>query len=78
LTLMCCPTGRLLEKIMGIWDEIINSNNQNHTGPNEEGVSSCSEFGAICPHCGAAHLEYDGKLNLVCLACGYEAVAGFT
>jgi uncharacterized Zn finger protein (UPF0148 family) len=64
---------------MGIWDEIINSNNQKNTGQNnEEGVSSCSELGAICPQCGGAHLEYDGKLNLVCPVCSYEATAGFT
>lgn len=78
LILMFCPTGRLLEKMMDIWDEIINSNIQKHTELNEEGASSCSEFGAFCPRCGAAHLEYDGKLNLVCPACSYEAAAGFT
>jgi len=76
---MYCQTGRLLEKTMGIWDEIINSNTQKHTGQNnEEGTSNCSEFGATCPNGRAAHLEYNGKLNLVCLACSYEAVAGFT
>lgn len=64
---------------MGIWDEIINSNHQKNTGlNNEEGVSSCSELGAICPQYGAELLEYDGKLNLVCPICGYEAAAGFT
>jgi len=78
LILMCCLTGRLLENMMDIWDEIINSNNQNHVGSNKEGISNCSKFEAICPHCGAAHLEYDGKLNLVCSVCGYEAAAGFT
>ena len=76
---MYCQTGRLLEKTMGIWDEIINSNTQKHAGQNNnEGTSNCSEFGATCPHCGVAHLEYNGKLNLVCPACSYEAVAGFT
>jgi len=65
--------------MMGIWDEIINANNQKHAElNNEEGVSSCSEFSAICPLCGAANLEYDGKLNLVRPACGYEASVGFT
>ena len=75
---MCCQIGRLLEKMMGIWDKIINSDNQKLVELSEESVSSCSEFGAICPHCGAARLEYDGKLNLVCPVCGYEATAGFT
>ncbi len=64
---------------MGIWDEIINSNIQKHVRQNnEERTSTCSELGAICPQCGASHLEYDGKLNLACLTCGYEAAAGFT
>ena len=75
---MCCLTGRLLEKTMGVWDEIINSDNKKHAGVNKEGAGNCSEFGAICPRCGAEHLEYDGKLNLICPACGYEAAAGFT
>ena len=74
---MYCLTGRLREKTMGIWDEIVNSNNQEHTRQNDED-SSCSEFGAICPLCRTANLEYDGKLNLVCPACSYEAAAGFT
>ena len=75
---MCCQTGRLFKKTMGIWDEIINSNDRKNTGHNEEGTSSCSELGAICPNCGAAHLKYDRNLNLVCSACSYEAAAGFT
>ena len=76
---MCCLTGRWLEKTMGIWDMIINSNIQKHAGKNnEERTSSCLELGAICPQCGVSHLEYDGKLNLVCPICSYEAVAGFT
>jgi len=63
---------------MGIWDEIINSKNQEDAGQNEEGTSSCLKTGSICPKCGAAHLEYDSKLNLVCPTCGYEIAAGFT
>jgi len=63
---------------MGIWDEIINASIQKKVGQNEESKNSCLEFGAICPQCRSAYLEYNGKLNLVCLKCGYEAVVGFT
>jgi len=68
----------LFEKMMDIWDEIINSNNKNNTEQNEKSTSICSELRAIFPQCRAAHLEYDSKLNLVCPACGYESAAGFT
>ena len=64
---------------MCIWDEIVASENQNHDElENKESTSSCIEYQAICPQCGAAHLEYDGKLNLVCPVCHYESVSGFT
>lgn len=32
--------------------------------------------GDVCPACGAAKLDYDGMLNLVCTRCGYIAGSG--
>ncbi|MCD6577601.1 MAG: hypothetical protein J7K66_06275 [Anaerolineaceae bacterium] len=63
---------------MNIWDEIINSNKKKNQEEIDKDGSGCSELGTICPQCQAANLEYDGKLNLVCPACGYETDVGFT
>ena len=79
LILTRCLTGRLLEIVMCIWDEIIAIEDKNHDElENKEDTSTCVKYQGICPRCGADHLEYDGKLNLVCPACQYEAVVGFT
>jgi len=63
---------------MGVWDKIINSSIQKNVGQNEKSKNSCPEIGAFCPQCRSAHLEYNGKLNLICPKCGFEAVFGFT
>lgn len=64
---------------MSFWDEVTSSENQNLDKSKKfERPGSCIEYGAICPQCRAAHLKYDGKLNLVCPTCQYEAAAGFT
>jgi hypothetical protein len=63
---------------MGIWDEIIDANQVQITQKEEKKKVVCIKIGAICPHCASAKLVYDGKLNLVCPACGYEISAGFT
>ena len=76
---MQSPTGRLHRMHTRLWDEIIRS------GKPEEGDKNgidrethCPEFGAICPNCGKAQLEYDGMLNLACPECQYASAAAFT
>jgi len=63
---------------MNVWEKIINSSIQKNVGQNEESKNSRPEFEAICSQCRSAHLEYNGKLNLVCPKYGYETAAGFT
>jgi uncharacterized Zn finger protein (UPF0148 family) len=63
---------------MGIWDDIIDNYITETTQKSETKRKNCIELGAICPKCKAEKLSYDGKLHLICPACGYEISSGFT
>ncbi|MFH1524840.1 MAG: hypothetical protein ABIF04_07720 [Chloroflexota bacterium] len=41
------------------------------TGP-RFGLSVALRPGALCPECGTGKLDYNGLLEMECLACGYR------
>ena len=59
--------------------EFIDKEIKKQTESEEKSQKSCRlEAGQTCPQCGNSTLEYNGLLNLVCPACGYELAGSFT